>query len=111
MGYLSQEEVDRHYYFFGEMPGIDLHIPDTMMTDGIMEKIYANSRMAKKGVRYILLERIGRCVSFNDEYRVAAGLGLVRDVLCEHNALVEARMGKEEEVFYDKSLVQCGSPA
>jgi 3-dehydroquinate synthetase/DNA-binding IclR family transcriptional regulator len=81
LGYLSQEEVDKHYHFFGEKLGLDLHIPEYISVDNIMSTILADNKKTVKGVKYVLLERLGECLNPDGDWQVSVDPETVRKVL------------------------------
>lgn len=81
LGYLSREEVDRHYYFFGEKLGLDLSIPKNITVDNIMSTILADNKKTVKGIKYVMLNKIGECLNPDGDWQVCIDPDTVRNVL------------------------------
>lgn len=81
LGYLSMEDVDKHYYYFGEKLGFDLSIPEDMSVDNIMSIILADNKKTVKGVKYVLLKRIGECLNPDCDWQVYVDPDTVRKIL------------------------------
>lgn len=81
LGYLSEEEVDKHYHFFGEKLGLDLNIPEEITVDNIMSTILADNKKTAEGVKYVLLEKIGECLNPDGDWQVCVDPDMVRKVL------------------------------
>ena len=93
LGYLSQKEVDKHYRLFGECLGLDLKIPANISVDNIMDTIKADNKKTVKGVKYVLLKRIGECLNPDGDFQVKVDEGLVRKILHEHNYIIDQKLG------------------
>ncbi|MBP1626867.1 MAG: hypothetical protein H6Q00_1342 [Holophagaceae bacterium] len=81
LGYLSREEVDKHYYYFGKKLGLDLTIPEYISVDNIMSTILADNKKTVKGVKYVMLEKLGKCLNPDGDWQVAVDPETVRKVL------------------------------
>ena len=81
LGYLSREEVDKHYYFFGQKLGLDLSIPEEITVDNIMSTILADNKKTAKGIKYVVLKRIGECLNPDGDWQVCVEARSVRKVL------------------------------
>jgi 3-dehydroquinate synthetase/DNA-binding IclR family transcriptional regulator len=81
LGYLTQAEVDKHYHYFGEKLGLDLHIPEYISVDNIMSTILADNKKTVKGVKYVLLKKIGECLNPDGDWQVSVDPETVRKVL------------------------------
>lgn len=92
LGYMSLEEVEKHYRLFGHKLKLDLTIPAHISVDDIMETILADNKKTVKGVKYVVLEKIGTCLNPDGDYQICVDPELVRAVLREQNAMVEKRM-------------------
>ncbi|MCD7981238.1 MAG: iron-containing alcohol dehydrogenase [Clostridiales bacterium] len=97
LGYLTQEEVDKHYRLFGECLGLDLKIPANITVDNIMSTILADNKKTVKGVKYVLLKKIGECLNPDGDFQVCVDEALVRKALAEHNAIIDQKLGKGSE--------------
>lgn len=93
LGYMSREEVDLHYRLFGEKLNIDLKIPENISADDIMDTILADNKKTVKGVKYVILEKIGECLNPDGDYQICVDPALVRTAIREHNANVETKLG------------------
>jgi len=92
LGYMTQEEVDLHYSMFGKSLKIDLKIPESISVDDIMDTILADNKKTVKGVKYVILERLGTCLNPDGDFQVCVDEDLVRQALREHNAKVDAQL-------------------
>lgn len=81
MGYLSREEVDKHYYFFGQKLGLDLNIPEEITVENIMSTILADNKKTAKGIKYVVLDKIGECLNPDGDWQVCVEAGSVRKIL------------------------------
>ena len=70
LGYLTREEVDKHYYYFGEKLGLDLSIPENISVENIMFTILADNKKTVAGVKYVLLKTIGQCLNPDGDWQV-----------------------------------------
>nr|WP_320132379.1 IclR family transcriptional regulator C-terminal domain-containing protein [uncultured Holophaga sp.] len=81
LGYLSREEVDKHYYYFGKKLGLDLTIPEYISVDNIMSTILADNKKTVKGVKYVMLEKLGKCLNPDGDWQVSVDPETVRRIL------------------------------
>ncbi len=89
LGYLSREDVDKHYYFFGTKLGLDLCIPEDITVENIMSTILADNKKTEKGVKYVLLKRIGECLNPDGDWQVYVEPDTVRKVLSDYKKKVK----------------------
>ncbi|MDR1246352.1 MAG: 3-dehydroquinate synthase [Clostridiales Family XIII bacterium] len=94
LGYMSREEADKHYRLFGEKLRLDLKLPENISVDDIMNTILADNKKTVKGVKYVILEKIGVCLNPDGDYQICVDEELVRDVLSEQNEIVEKKLNK-----------------
>ena len=97
LGYLTQEEVDLHYSMFGGSLGLDLTIPSSISPSDILDTVLADNKKTVKGVKYVILERIGKCLNPDGDFQVCVDPALVRKVLTLHNQRVEAHLALTQE--------------
>ncbi|MDR1571329.1 MAG: 3-dehydroquinate synthase [Clostridiales Family XIII bacterium] len=93
LGFMSREEVNMHYHMFGDSLRIDLKIPESISVDDIMDTILADNKKTAKGVKYVVLEKIGACLNPDGDFQICVDTDLVRSVLRDHNASVDAILG------------------
>ncbi len=89
LGYLTREEVDKHYYYFGKKLGLDLHIPEYITVDNIMSTILADNKKTVKGVKYVMLEKLGQCLNPDGDWQVSVDPEIVRKVLTAYKKNVQ----------------------
>lgn len=89
LGYLSEEEVGKHYHYFGEKLGLDLHIPEYISVDNIMSTILADNKKTVKGVKYVLLKKIGECLNPDGDWQVSVDPETVRKVLTAYKKNIQ----------------------
>jgi 3-dehydroquinate synthetase len=94
LGYMSREEADKHYRLFGEKLRLDLKIPENISVDDIMDTILADNKKTVKGVKYVLLEKIGVCLDPDGDYQICVDEKLVRSVLSEQNGMVDRKLNR-----------------
>lgn len=81
LGYLTREEVEKHYYYFGDKLGLDLAIPQDVSVENIMLTILADNKKTVAGVKYVLLGRIGECLNPDGDWQVYVEPKTVKSVL------------------------------
>ncbi len=96
LGYMSREEVDKHYLLFGDKLKLDLTIPENISVDDIMDTILADNKKTVKGVKYVVLEKIGSCLNPDGDFQICVDEALVRDILQHQNENVRRYFGKEQ---------------
>lgn len=84
MGCLSREEVDKHYHLLGEKLGLDLSIPEEISVENIMSTISADNKKTAKGIKYVVLNKIGECLNPDGDWQVCIDAQLVRKVLQDY---------------------------
>ncbi len=84
LGYLNDEEVAMHYRYFGDKLGLDLAIPEDISVDQIMATILADNKKTVKGVKYVVLEKLGKCLNPDGDWQICVDEALVREVLTEY---------------------------
>ncbi|SDB11813.1 2-deoxy-scyllo-inosose synthase [Eubacterium oxidoreducens] len=98
LGYLTQEEVDKHYRLFGECLGLDLRIPQGISVENIMHTILADNKKTVKGVKYVLLKKIGECLNPDGDFQVKVDEATVKKILVKHNSVIDQKLGKGSEI-------------
>ena len=83
LGYLSNDGLQRHYYFLKEKMTLDLKIPNNIKAEEMIKVIKSDSKITSKGVKYILLEEVGRVLNPDGDYMVSVDSKTIRDVLEE----------------------------
>lgn len=89
LGYLTREEADKHYYFFGKKLGLDLSIPENISVNDIMSTILADNKKTEKGVKYVLLKCIGECLNPDGDWQVYVEPETVANVLSAYKKKVQ----------------------
>lgn len=89
LGYLSKEEVDQHYYFFGEKLGLDLSIPEQISVDNVMSTILADNKKSVKGIKYVLLKKLGECLNPDGDWQVYVDPDTVKNMLFTYKEKVK----------------------
>lgn len=112
LGHLTQAEVDKHYRLFGEKLRLDLEIPENISVDDIMDTILADNKKTVKGVKYVVLKKIGECLNPDGDFQICVQPELVREVLRTQNARVQLYF-KEGTTANGKTeaILQCNNPA
>lgn len=81
LGFLTQEEVDKHYYYFGDKLGLNLNIPEEISVDNIMTTILADNKKTVAGIKYVILNTIGECLNPDGDWQVYVEPNTVREIL------------------------------
>lgn len=83
LGYLKHNGLQQHYYFLNQKMMLDLKIPNNIKVEEMIKVIKSDNKITSKGVKYILLEDIGKVLNPDGDYMVSADSKIVRDVLEE----------------------------
>jgi len=83
LGYLNYNGVKRHHYFLNEKMDLDLKLPFNIRVDDIIRVIKSDNKRSSKGVKYVLLEDIGKVLNSDGDYMVSVDNKIARDILEE----------------------------
>lgn len=84
LGYISREIVDRHYRIFGDILGLDLNIPATVSVDEMLHVMVSDNKKTLGGTKFVLLERVGKCLNPDGDYQVKVPAEIVKAILDEY---------------------------
>jgi len=84
LGYISREVVQRHYRIFGDILGLDLNIPENITIDDMLQVMVSDNKKTLGGTKFVLLERVGKCLNPDGDYQVKVPAETVRAVLDEY---------------------------
>jgi 3-dehydroquinate synthetase len=100
LGYLSKEEVNKHYYFFGNKLGLELSIPENITVDNIMSTILSDNKKTVKGIKYVLLKKIGECLNPDGDWQVCVDPDTVKNILYMYKEKFESASGPDVGSFH-----------
>ena len=81
MGYLSEEGKNKHSYFLNDLLNLNTNIPASIDADKLLYTVNLDNKKTKAGVRYVLLEDIGRVLNPTGDYMVDVDSGIVQDII------------------------------
>lgn len=81
LGFLKNGGVKKHYYFLAEKMGFDLSIPHDIKIEDILNVIKSDNKRTGKGVKYVILEEIGKVHNPDKDFMVKVEDNLVIDTL------------------------------
>jgi 3-dehydroquinate synthetase len=83
LGMLTADEVDRHRCLLANLLSMDLHIPAGLSVERILETVEADNKRSLRGIRYILLERIGNVANPDGDYLMTVSKDVAAAALSE----------------------------
>ena len=81
MGFISQEDVERHYHLIEEKLGFNNPFPEHITADKLMDAMIADNKKTGEELRFVILKKIGQCYNPEGDYLVTVDWKLVRTVL------------------------------
>jgi 3-dehydroquinate synthetase len=90
LGLISQDIVDRHYYLFGNLLGLDLAIPQEVGVEEILAAMKSDNKKTNGGTKFVLLKKVGECMNPDGDFQVFVDEPLVRSVLTEYKEKSQA---------------------
>lgn len=81
LGMLTQEEVDLHYDIIENRIGYNIPFPPEITTEDLMKAMINDNKKTGRELRFILLEKIGKCHNPEGDYLVTVNLELVSKVV------------------------------
>lgn len=84
LGYIPRTLVDRHYYVFGTLLGLDLSIPEEISIDDMLSAIGSDNKRTTGGTKFVLLSKAGECLNPDGDFQVFVEPQVVREVLGEY---------------------------
>jgi len=92
LGYIPRSLLDRHYYIFGSLLGLDLSIPEEIDVDEILSAINSDNKKTAKGTKFVLLKNTGECLNPDGDFQVFVDPDVVRGVLTEYKDNIQPRI-------------------
>lgn len=89
LGYIPRAIVDRHYYLFGTLLGLDLAIPEELGVDQILSAINSDNKKTAQGTKFVLLKKTGECLNPDGDFQVFVEPQVVRSVLSDYKRQFE----------------------
>ena len=81
MGYISQEDVERHYHLIEDKLGFNNPFPEHITAQKLMDAMIADNKKTGEELRFVILKKIGQCYNPEGDYLVTVDWKLVRTVL------------------------------
>jgi len=81
LGFLKNGGVKKHYSFLADKMGFDLSIPRDIKIEQILDVIKSDNKRTGKGVKYVILEEIGKVYNPDKDFMVKVEDNLVIDTL------------------------------
>ncbi len=81
MGLLSQKDVERHYYLIEDKLGFDDPFPATITTQELLDAMIADNKKTGNDIRFVLLEKLGKCYNPEGDFLVTIDLEIVEEVV------------------------------
>lgn len=101
---LTEEKVQLHYDLLGDYISQDLldqNILNLISPEKIMDKIQSDNKRTQKGIKYILLEKIGICMNPNGDYQAAVDEITVRECIVKFfDRFQELQSRKKTNIFW-----------
>ncbi|MCX7923169.1 MAG: 2-deoxy-scyllo-inosose synthase [Clostridia bacterium] len=70
LGTTSCQVLETHYRFFKDIMEIDMKLPQELSAQKIFEAIQKDNKRVYSGIKYILLDGIGKCMNPDGDYQV-----------------------------------------
>lgn len=81
IGLISQEDVEKHYFLIEEKLGFKNPLPETITTEGLMEAMIADNKKTGEDLRFVLLDKLGKCYNPEGDFLVTVDHDLVKKVV------------------------------
>nr|WP_320132921.1 2-deoxy-scyllo-inosose synthase [uncultured Holophaga sp.] len=84
LGYISREDVQRHYRIFRDILGLDVKIPENVSIEDMLKVMVSDNKKTLGGTKFVLLEKIGKCQNPDGDYQVKVDGEIVKAILNEY---------------------------
>ncbi|GBF81831.1 2-deoxy-scyllo-inosose synthase [Aphanothece sacrum] len=81
LGCISHEDVDLHYYMIEEKLGFNRPLPQHITTKQLMNAMIADNKKTGEDIRFVILEKIGKCHNPEGDFLVTVDLNLVEKIV------------------------------
>ena len=81
MGYLDREGLQLHYYLLQKRMKMSLKLPHNIRIEEIIKMMESDNKKSAKGVKYVLLEKVGKILNPGGDYMVFVDNKIIRDTL------------------------------
>lgn len=81
LGFISKEDVALHYEIIEDRLGFNNPFPSHITTEMLMDAMLFDNKKTGKELRFVLLERIGKCLNEEGDYLHTVDLSLVREAI------------------------------
>ncbi|MDJ0719569.1 MAG: 2-deoxy-scyllo-inosose synthase [Prochloraceae cyanobacterium] len=98
MGLISQKDVDRHYYLIEDKLGFNNPFPEHITADRLIDAMIADNKKTGEELRFVILEKIGKCYNPQGDYLVTVDSQVVKKVL---NNFIEGQLNKRSSQTYE----------
>lgn len=81
IGLLKREEVELHYDIIENKLGHKEKLPSEITTEKLIDAMIKDNKKTGRELRFVLLEKIGKCYNPEGDYLVTVEIGIVKKVL------------------------------
>ena len=81
LGFLSQEDVALHYHMIEDKLGFNKPLPQYITTEKLIHAMLCDNKKKGEDIRYIILEKIGKCHNPTGDFLSTIDLKIVEKVL------------------------------
>ncbi|MGB5595343.1 MAG: 2-deoxy-scyllo-inosose synthase [Crocosphaera sp.] len=81
MGFISQADVDLHYYMIEDKLGFNRPLPEHITTNQLMNAMISDNKKTGEGLRFVILEKIGQCQNPEGDFLVTVDLNVVEKIV------------------------------
>lgn len=82
LGFLSSADIREHIDVLQSL-GTPVRIPGKLSVEEIIKRIEYDNKKDLSGIRFVILEQIGRCVNYDDSYMINVDPQIVRSAITE----------------------------
>ena len=83
LGFISQEDVDLHYYMIEEKLGFNRPLPEYITTEQLMNAMISDNKKTGEDIRFVILENIGKCYNPEGDFLVTVDLNVVEKIVTQ----------------------------
>ncbi len=81
LGLISEQDVERHYYVIEEKLGFDHPFPPEITAEKLMAAMIADNKKTGQDLRFVILDKIGRCYNPEGDWLATVDPELVRRIV------------------------------
>ncbi len=102
LGFISQEDVDRHYRVIEDQLGFNNPFPEQITTDYLLDAMIADNKKTGRELRFVLLDKIGHCYNPEGDFLVTVNMELVTKIV---DSFIQRQQKKKNVKTHDLLLV------